>query len=59
MQLATGLAIKNPPKKTRPIKPKKTQKKTPKNPPQSGFFGFYWDFLKLKSVFGAKVTIFL
>jgi hypothetical protein len=52
--LVSGLAIKNPPKKPHPIKPQKTPLKPP---PQSGFFlGFIGFF---KTVFGAKVTIFL
>jgi hypothetical protein len=38
----SGLAIKKPPKKTRPIKPKKTRLKKQKKPPRSGF---YWVFL--------------
>jgi hypothetical protein len=37
-----GLAIKNPPKKTRPIKPKKTRLKKPKKPHlEVGFIGFF------------------
>jgi hypothetical protein len=40
-EVKAGLAIKNPPKKTCPIKPKKNRLK---NPPQIGFFGFYWVF---------------
>jgi hypothetical protein len=50
-----GLAIKNPPKKTRPIKPKK---KRLKNPPQSGFFGFYWVFFKTDLYFLCKSHYF-
>jgi hypothetical protein len=47
-----GLAIKNP--------PNETQKNPPKNPHlKAVFFGFYCFFLKLTSVFGANVTIFL
>jgi hypothetical protein len=53
-EVAPGLAVKNQPKKTRPIKPEKP----PKNPPQSGVFGFYWVFLNLTSTFCAKVTVF-
>jgi hypothetical protein len=48
--LATGLAIKNPPKKTQ-----KTALKPHLNAGVLGFIGFF----KLTSVFGAKVTIFL
>jgi hypothetical protein len=48
----SGLAIKNPPNKTQKNPPNKTHLK-------AGFFGFYWVFLKLTSVFVAKVIIFL
>jgi hypothetical protein len=62
LHLPPGLAIKNPPKKTRRIvmycNTNKIQKNPPKNPPQSGVFGFYWVILNLTSNFGAKVAIF-
>jgi hypothetical protein len=50
--LSAGLAIKNPPNKTQ---------KTPalKNHLKAVFLGFIVFFLKLTSIFGAKVTIFL
>jgi hypothetical protein len=39
---AAGLAIKNPPKKTCPIKPKKNHVKKPKkNHLEVGFIGFF------------------
>jgi hypothetical protein len=38
----SGLALKNPPKKTHPKKPQKTRLKKPqKTHPQVGFFGFF------------------
>jgi hypothetical protein len=41
-QSGAGLAIKNPPKKTRPIKPKKTRLKKPKKTHlEVGFIGFF------------------
>jgi hypothetical protein len=39
--LCTGLALKNPPKKTHPKKPKKTHLK---KPTKSGFFWFFGFF---------------
>ncbi len=38
MLIGSGLALKNPPKKTHPKKPKKTHLKKPN---KSGFFGFF------------------
>jgi hypothetical protein len=53
--LHPGLAIKNPPKKTRPIKPKKTRLKKPKkNHLEAGFIGFF----EPTYIFGTKITIF-
>jgi hypothetical protein len=39
--VVAGLAIKNPPKKTRPIKPKKTRLKKPTSKRFFGFIGFF------------------
>jgi hypothetical protein len=42
LDIRAGLAIKNPPKKTRPIKPKKTRLKKPKKTHlEVGFIGFF------------------
>jgi hypothetical protein len=40
----TGLALKNPPKKTHPKKPKRNHLK---NPLKMDFFGFFWFFFKI------------
>jgi hypothetical protein len=53
---ASGLAIKNPPKKTRPIKPKKTRLKKPKKTHlEVGFIGFF----KPTYIFCSKITFFM
>jgi hypothetical protein len=53
--LKSGLALKNPPKKTQK-KPKKTRLKKPKkNPPASGFFGV---FLKGHSALSINLQFF-
>jgi hypothetical protein len=53
----TGLVIKKPGQKN---PPNKTQKKPPKKTHlKAGFFWVLLGFLKLMSIFGAKVTIFL
>jgi hypothetical protein len=43
--MLSGLALKNPPKKTHPKKP--TQKNPPKKPTKNVFFwGVFWGFFK-------------